>query len=159
MQVFIMRHGDASLDAASDAVRPLTHCGSEESRQMATWLEGQSVNIELVLVSPYLRARQTLGVVSEVLPLSAEEVLPELAPGGDSALVAGYLHALASEGVGSVLVISHLPLVGYLVTELCPQEAPPMFATSAIACVTVDAASGHGELDWQVSPGKLAQAM
>ncbi|HCN6999674.1 phosphohistidine phosphatase, partial [Klebsiella pneumoniae] len=24
MQVFIMRHGDAALDAASDSVRPLT---------------------------------------------------------------------------------------------------------------------------------------
>ncbi|PLL24197.1 phosphohistidine phosphatase, partial [Klebsiella pneumoniae] len=27
MQVFIMRHGDAALDAASDSVRPLTVCG------------------------------------------------------------------------------------------------------------------------------------
>ncbi|MDM7331488.1 phosphohistidine phosphatase, partial [Klebsiella pneumoniae] len=26
MQVFIMRHGDAALDAASDSVRPLTVC-------------------------------------------------------------------------------------------------------------------------------------
>ena len=43
MQVFIMRHGDAALDAASDSVRPLTPCGCDESRQMATWLKGQKV--------------------------------------------------------------------------------------------------------------------
>jgi phosphohistidine phosphatase len=68
MQVFIMRHGDAALDAASDSVRPLTLCGCDESRQMATWLEGQKVDIERVLVSPFLRAEQTLGVVGECMP-------------------------------------------------------------------------------------------
>ncbi|CDK69640.1 Phosphohistidine phosphatase SixA [Klebsiella pneumoniae IS22] len=31
MQVFIMRHGDAALDAASDSVRPLTTNGCDES--------------------------------------------------------------------------------------------------------------------------------
>ncbi|SQC91037.1 Phosphohistidine phosphatase sixA [Cedecea neteri] len=63
MQVFIMRHGDAALDAASDSVRPLTQCGCDESRLMATWLTGQVASIERVLVSPYLRAEQTLDVV------------------------------------------------------------------------------------------------
>ncbi|QUG74923.1 phosphohistidine phosphatase SixA [Erwinia sp. E602] len=159
MQVFIMRHGDAALDAASDSVRPLTHCGSNETRQMAAWLHGQSVTIERVMVSPYLRARQTLNAVREALPLPAgEDVLPELTPGGDPKSVGGYLQMLADQGVKSVLVISHLPLVGYLVAELCPQESPPMFATSAIARVDLDA-SGHGTLLWQVSPAKLAKAM
>lgn len=160
MQVFIMRHGDAALDAASDSVRPLTHCGCDETRQMAIWLNGQSVDIERVLVSPYLRAQQTLTQVREVLPLTdGEDVLPELTPGGDPALVACYLQVLANEGVKSALVISHLPLVGYLVAELCPQEAPPMFATSAIACIDFDAENATGKLEWQVSPAKLAKAM
>ncbi|QKJ87991.1 Phosphohistidine phosphatase SixA [Paramixta manurensis] len=160
MQVFIMRHGDAALDAASDSVRPLTHCGCHESRQMASWLNGQALKIERVLVSPYLRAGQTLSTVREALSLpEGEDVLPELTPGGDPALVASYLQTLANEGVESALVISHLPLVGYLVSELCPQEAPPMFATSAIACIDFDAEQGTGTLLWQVSPSKLAKAM
>ncbi|MBD8163690.1 phosphohistidine phosphatase SixA [Erwinia persicina] len=160
MQVFIMRHGDAALDAASDSVRPLTHCGCDETRQMANWLNGQSVDIERVLVSPYLRARQTLNTVREALPLpEGEDVLPELTPGGDPGLVACYLQVLANEGARSALVISHLPLVGYLVAELCPQEAPPMFATSAIACIEFDAENATGKLEWQVSPAKLARAI
>lgn len=127
---------------------------------MATWLNGQSVDIERVLVSPYLRAQQTLTQVREVFPLpEGEEVLPELTPGGDPALVACYLQVLANEGVKSALVISHLPLVGYLVAQLCPQEAPPMFATSAIACIDFDAENATGKLEWQVSPAKLAKAM
>ena len=154
-----MRHGDAALDAASDAVRPLTHCGCDESRQMATWLNDQSVNIDQVLVSPYLRAKQTLNTVREALTLpDREDVLPELTPGGDPAMVASYLQMLADKGRKSVLVISHLPLVGYLVTELCPQETPPMFATSAIACVEINGEQA-GQLLWQVSPAKLAKAV
>ncbi|UYU30926.1 phosphohistidine phosphatase SixA [Siccibacter colletis] len=162
MQVFIMRHGDAALDAASDAVRPLTHCGCDESRQMATWLKGQKVDIERVLVSPFLRAEQTLGVVSEVMNLPAtSDVLPELTPCGDVTQVGAYLHMLADEGVKSALVISHLPLVGYLVSELCPGEAPPMFTTSAIANVTLDAHNPCGVFNWQMSPCnlKMAKAM
>ena len=69
MQVFIMRHGDAALDAASDSVRPLTSCGCDESRLMANWLKGQKVDIERVLVSPFLRAEQTLDVVGECMNL------------------------------------------------------------------------------------------
>lgn len=139
MQVFIMRHGDAALEAASDSVRPLTLCGCNESRQMANWLNSQTPDIERVLVSPYLRAQQTLATVREAFPLpESQDVLPELTPGGDPEMVGCYLQALANEGVKSALVISHLPLVGYLVSELCPKEAPPMFATSAIACVEFD---------------------
>ena len=158
MQVFIMRHGDAALDAASDSVRPLTVCGCDESRQMATWLKGQKVDIERVLVSPFLRAEQTLDVVGECMNLpSSVDVLPELTPCGDVGLVSAYLQALCNEGVASALVISHLPLVGYLVSELCPGETPPMFTTSAIANVTLDE-TGKGVFNWQMSPCNLKMA-
>ena len=158
MQVFIMRHGDAALDAASDSVRPLTVCGCDESRQMATWLKGQKVDIERVLVSPYLRAEQTLDIVGECMNLPKHvDVMPELTPCGDVGMVSAYLQALANEGVATALVVSHLPLVGYLVSELCPGETPPMFTTSAIACVTLDA-DGKGEFLWQKSPCNLKMA-
>lgn len=95
-----MRHGEAALEAASDAVRPLTLCGRDESRQMAAWLNTKSVDIERVLVSPYLRAEQTLATVREALTLpEGEEVLPELTPGGNAEQVGSYLQALAMQGV------------------------------------------------------------
>ncbi|MBJ7221409.1 MULTISPECIES: phosphohistidine phosphatase SixA [unclassified Brenneria] len=157
MQVLIMRHGDAVPAAASDAQRPLSERGYDESRKMARWLDSRAVDIDRILVSPYLRARQTLEAIRGLLPMpESDECLPELTPGGDAGLVSGYLQTLAGEGVKAVLVISHLPLVGYLVAELCPDETAPMFATSAIACVSVDAQSGNGVVDWQMSPAQLA---
>lgn len=156
MQVLIMRHGDAVPDAASDAIRPLSARGVEESRQMASWLQNQNTEIDRVLVSPYVRAQQTLTTLRGVLPLPDDaDSLPELTPGGDAERVGDYLHALADGGVSSVLIVSHLPLVGYLVAALCPQICAPMFATSAIARVTLNADSDVGVFDWQVSPSQL----
>ncbi|ACS86373.1 MULTISPECIES: phosphohistidine phosphatase SixA [Musicola] len=156
MQVLIMRHGDAVPDAASDALRPLSLRGCDESRQMAAWLNDQAIDVDRVLVSPYVRALQTLQVVAESLPLPPEnESLPELTPGGNAELVGDYLLALAKEGAGTVLIISHLPLVGYLVAALCPGENAPMFATSAIACIQLDDATSEGVCQWHVSPSHL----
>ncbi|MCL2895231.1 phosphohistidine phosphatase SixA [Brenneria tiliae] len=157
MQVLIMRHGDAVPDAASDAQRPLSARGYDESRKMASWLNNQQLDIDRILVSPYLRARQTLEAIRGLLPLpEGDECLPELTPGGDAGFVGGYLQALAKEGTEAVLVVSHLPLVGYLVAELCSAENAPMFATSGVASVSIDAPSGRGVFDWQVSPAQLA---
>ncbi|MEY4474300.1 MAG: phosphohistidine phosphatase SixA [Pseudomonadota bacterium] len=156
MQVFIMRHGDAVLEAASDAQRPLTLCGRDESRQIACWLNDQLVDVKQILVSPFLRAMQTLDVVREVMVLPAkQEIMSDLTPGGDATFVCSYLQALAKKDCASVLIISHLPLVGYLVSELCPDQCPPMFATSAIACVDLNSDTGKGTFDWQVSPSQL----
>ncbi|CAQ83510.1 MULTISPECIES: phosphohistidine phosphatase SixA [Photorhabdus] len=157
MQVFIMRHGEAALDAISDSARQLTPRGCHESQEMAYWLEQQGPKIDLVLVSPYIRAEQTLQVVRKSLSLPVgEEVLPGLTPSGDAAMVSSYLQVLAEQGHDAVLVVSHLPLVGYLVAELCPAEIPLMFATSAITCVDLNNQTGKGTLVWQVSPSQLA---
>lgn len=159
MQIFIMRHGEAQLHAPSDAERPLTSQGEMLSTQAAAWLGSKVNSIDLVLVSPYLRAQQTLAAVRLALPLPANaEVLPELTPGGDERRIASYLHALGEQHeVKSVLLISHLPLVGNLVSELCPQLAPPMFVTSAIACVELGLSKSTGELGiGELSIGELS---
>ncbi len=127
---------------------------------MALWLNKQVPGIDLVLVSPFLRAEQTLSEVQDCLALPKKvEVLPSLTPDGDVVKVARHLEALAHQGLSAVLVISHLPLVGYLVSELCPNEAPPMFATSGIACIHYDPLNATGKLEWQVSPSRLDKAI
>ncbi len=150
-----MRHGEAMLNAASDALRALTANGRETSRHMAQWLNQQNVQIDHILVSPYLRARQTLEAMREALTLTLnEEVLPELTPNGEAEWVSDYLQRLQQQGVRCVLLVSHLPLVGYLVAELCPAEAPPMFAPAEIAAVELPT-EGYGRLLWQLNPAKL----
>ena len=164
MQVFIMRHGEAGHQAATDAQRALTPRGREESQRVATWLAAQyskitevdTAGIERALVSPYLRAQQTFDVVKPLLPAIKEtEIWDALTPDCTPRPVADYLTALAASGLSSVLVVSHLPLVGYLVADLCTGEVPPMFATSGLAHLHIDASTGQGKLLRLIQPNQL----
>lgn len=153
MLIMIMRHGEAAMHAPSDAERSLTEHGRQHCIQTANWLKTQvpslaKSGLDKALVSPYLRAQQTMDAVSSVLDAESIETLPELTPSGNEERVADYLLALAEQGVSSVLVVSHLPLVGYLVSELCPDVYPPMFATSAVVGITLDPENDEAEVDW-----------
>lgn len=157
MRVLIMRHGEAGMHAPSDAERSLTEFGKAHSIEAAKWIATQltSFNIsqlDKALVSPYLRAQQTLNAVSTVLNINNIETVSELTPSGNEERVADYLRVLAGQGVSSVMIVSHLPLVGYLVTELCPDIYPPMFATSAVVGITLDAETGLATVDWHYHP-------
>ena len=152
MKVVVMRHGDAVLGADDDAARALTSLGREQSRAMALWLQQQMPHLDRVLVSPYLRAQQTWQTIRDLFGEVRVDVLDELVPHGHSAPVADYLRALEGE-VENLLVISHLPLVGYLVADLCPVQLPPMFVTSAMVAVELQGAQGN--LLWQQAPHLL----
>lgn len=155
MQITIMRHGEASMHANSDAERPLTSIGEAQSQQMASMLVKQTEPFDLVLVSPYLRAQQTWQSMRTLLP-SAREVMTceDITPYGDSSRAAEYIRALVEvHGYKSILVVSHLPLVGYMCTEFLPGSQPPMFLTGAAAVIDYDLDSGKASLLESLVPG------
>jgi len=57
----------------------------------------------------------------------------------------------AQVGASSALVVSHLPLVGLLVADLCKGAMMPSFTTSSIACVELDLDNWQGQLLWHES--------
>jgi phosphohistidine phosphatase len=108
----------------------------------------QLPRIDRVLVSPFLRAQQTWEAIQTCLPVPVQiEDVHDLVPYGRSEVVTDYLRALDDE---YVLIISHLPLVGYIVNDLCANAVPPMFVTSGMAGVTL--VDGKGRLDWLEGP-------
>ncbi|MCR3937948.1 MULTISPECIES: phosphohistidine phosphatase SixA [Aeromonas] len=151
MKIYIMRHGQAGMNAKTDEQRPLTEQGIEESIHMAGWLAPQLAgSLNLVIHSNYLRARQTWQAITPVLPKALKvEESGDITPYGDPAFVASYLTALAAEH-DNILMVSHLPLVGYLVQSLCPAAGAPMFATSGLACIEWQ--DGKGVLLWLEGP-------
>ncbi len=69
MKIYIMRHGQAGMNAKTDEQRPLTEQGIEESIHMASWLAPQLDGVlDLVVHSNYLRARQTWQSICSELP-------------------------------------------------------------------------------------------
>lgn len=120
MQLFLMRHGDAGFDAQSDRDRTLTDLGRHHTVVMSNWLARSITDFDLVLVSPYLRAQQTWQELSQHFPeprkwLVADDLVPSGDPANVAALIVAYAELYKAD---RVLVISHMPLLGYLVSEL-----------------------------------------
>lgn len=146
MKVCIMRHGEAGFSASSDSSRSLTPFGIRQAIQAGQWLKQQNFQFDIGLVSPYLRAQQTLAELSSQVSVSTVETDKLLVPGGNPEYIANLLSTFSSQGFEQVIIVSHLPLVGYLVNELCPDISPPMFPTASIACIELT--STIGKLEW-----------
>ncbi len=71
MELYILRHGIAVEPGTPgyerDADRPLTPEGERKLKQIARAMEALGLSFDLILSSPYLRARQTAEIVAEVL--------------------------------------------------------------------------------------------
>ena len=134
-----MRHGQAEMMANSDSERALTKLGRSESERMASSLAEQGITFDAIIVSPYLRALQTWESVRPFFPeVSNVQTIDSLTPSGNAHKAVNEILALQAIGVKNLLIVSHLPLVGYIVGELAPAAGVPAFATSAV---------GHLELD------------
>lgn len=152
MQLFLMRHGEAGFDANSDKARVLTSDGIQQAQQMAQKLKQHVSSFDLVLLSPYIRVQQTWEQVKETFPATSDiKVLDELVPSSAPDRTALMINAYAEQiKASNVLVISHMPLLGYLVSELVSGTEPPLFATAGLALLNIQAE--HAEHVWQQSP-------
>ncbi|GLT17406.1 phosphohistidine phosphatase SixA [Vibrio zhanjiangensis] len=154
MKILIMRHGEAEHYANSDAERALTKKGKQESIEaVKQCVENGYTHLDLVLVSPYLRAQQTWQAVASHFCAKQIKVCDDITPYGDAGRVGDYISAIAEvEQPTSILLVSHLPLVGYLTSELVPELAPPMFPTSGIVGIEYDIERRKGELVLNIRP-------
>jgi phosphohistidine phosphatase len=154
MKIFIMRHGEAGHIAFSDAERELTERGIRQSQAVARAVVSQGFGeIEQVLVSPYIRAQQTWDAIKPELTVAESATYDEITPYGDAEDVFHYVSALAqTKNLSSLMLISHLPLVGYLTAEFVKGMTPPMFPTSGLVCLEFDPESQQGEFLWHVHP-------
>ncbi|WP_369959386.1 phosphohistidine phosphatase SixA [Pseudomonas benzenivorans] len=110
MRLWLLRHGEAELQAPSDAERALTAHGREEVAQVTVQLQGRL--LATILASPYARAQQTAALVRDALGFAGPLLtVPWLTPDGDPRQV---LAQLDRYDAGELLLVSHQPLVGAL---------------------------------------------
>jgi phosphohistidine phosphatase SixA len=68
MNLFLLRHAIAvepgALSGASDAARPLSPEGKEKMRKIARGMKALDLSFDLILSSPYVRARETAEIVA-----------------------------------------------------------------------------------------------
>lgn len=133
MRLWVLRHGQAEPHAATDAKRPLTEFGRQEVLGMVQRLLQEPPDV--ILASPYLRAQQTAELVREQLSMRRAVVTVDWAtPDGDPLAV---LDHIAERSEANVLLVSHQPLVGQLLSlavEGHRQAHYPM-PTAGLACL------------------------
>ena len=86
MNLYLLRHGLAVEQTIPsfklDSDRPLTAEGRKKTARLATFLRRLEISFDLILTSPYVRARQTAEIVAEKLGTpKALELSKYLAPG------------------------------------------------------------------------------
>ena len=99
MNLYILRHGIAvepgTPGYAKDADRPLTPEGERKLRQIAEAMEALELSFDLILSSPYLRARQTAEIIAEALKARKKlELSDSLTPGGSTKKLVELLNRL-----------------------------------------------------------------
>ena len=166
MQVYIMRHGEAqgclALDSKADTQRALTVEGETEAKIMATWFDKMNIKPKHIFVSPYVRAQQTCTLVAEkvkspITTLNFITPLDEAKPVHD--FIDGWISEQGSDSdkaerlaEESLLIVSHMPLVCFLVAELTEPNNAPIFATGGVAHIDYDINKMQGELKRLISP-------
>lgn len=147
IDVVLMRHGEAQALAGQDAARPLTQWGRDAVQAAACELAKKAPSAQGVLSSPYLRARETAAIVSEVLKLPLLPESAELVPSGDSDQLAAWLLAEARP----VIWVFHMPLIGRLIQDLTGCDVFPKTASVFGLKLFPGAQSRHQhQLEWQL---------
>lgn len=157
--LYLIRHAvaeDRGDDWPDDTKRPLTTKGEARMREVVAGLASMDPQIEDVLTSPLVRAKQTADLLLEgLLPAPRLSIVPALAPGGSPQQVAEALSGHA--GACAVAIVGHEPGLGDLAAWLVGAKTPFGFKKGGICRIDVAKLppSGSGELRWFATPKML----
>ena len=123
MNLYVLRHGIAVESGTPgyerDSERPLTPKGKRQLRQIAAAMKKMDLRFDLILSSPFLRARQTAEIIAKNLR-SCEKQLAfsdALTPAGNPKALIQQLNELHPEPE-NVLLVGHEPYLGQVVALL-----------------------------------------
>ncbi len=147
MRLYIMRHGEAEQHTHVDSQRDLNERGKFEAFNAGKRLSIQRYRLDGVWVSEYKRAQQTYDEVEKSIEClqvkSSNKILPSSRPQEVQKLLDSWL---LNDDLQSVLIVSHMPLVSYLVDILCEDVGAILFPTAAIAEIDYDPTLSVGRL-------------
>jgi phosphohistidine phosphatase len=122
MNLYILRHGIAvdpgSPDYPRDADRPLTPKGERKLQRITDAMQALDLSFDLILSSPYVRARQTAELVAEAYHARKKvEFTDALVPGGSHKKLIELINGLKPVPE-NVLLSGHEPYLSGLISLL-----------------------------------------
>jgi phosphohistidine phosphatase len=164
MKLYILRHGIAvepgTPGYANDAARPLTPEGERKLGQIVEAMEALEISFDLILSSPYLRARQTAEIVAEGLRARKRLELSDcLTPCGSTKKLVELLNGL-QPSPENVLLVGHEPFLSGLISLLVSgKETLAIVMKKGGLCKLSTESLKHGRcaaLEWLLTPKQMA---
>ena len=117
MEIYLVRHG-AAYDKQEDPERHLNKDGVSQCHLTGKALKRLGIQFDLIVSSPKARARQTAEIIADESGYSREEIkiTEVLVPTALPNDTLSYLNNFAD--VKRILLVGHLPLLGYLASVL-----------------------------------------
>jgi phosphohistidine phosphatase len=164
MNLYIIRHGIAeelgTNNGYHDSQRALTEAGRKKMHGIADGLRACGVKFNLILSSPYLRARETAEILAEVFNMKDKLAFSE------NLIPPGYLEQLIDEineqyPVDNLAIVGHEPALSSLVSILLSGQ-PVLNVTmkkGGVCHLSMDKLQLEGgtTLEWLLTPSQLAK--
>lgn len=163
MRIYLVRHSNAvELSAGEyedDSQRPLTEKGCEKMETITSALKELGMNPNLIVSSPYVRARQTAEILAKGLKYHPEiEINDALVPMGDVDAIVGEINEKYQ--VEELVLVGHEPSLSTLTGTLTSGN-PDMGMTlkkGGVCCLLVDdlRVERRATLEWLLTPKILS---
>ena len=162
MNIYIVRHAIAVERGTSgyedDSQRPLTGAGRRKMKKISKGLERLGVKPDIILTSPFVRARDTAKILGDRFDMTdkiyfSEHLIP---PGNFEALV---FEIHEKYDLANVALVGHEPMLSSLVSWLTTGDtvARITLKKGGVACLTSDSLyqDGRAVLEWLLTPAVM----
>lgn len=170
MQLILVRHGlaqdreeFAQRTNLEDSFRPLTLKGRKKmmriSRELKSWLG----EVDLIVASPYARAKQTAEVLLEEFGQRKIREASELVPHSPPNMFLQWLKA-HGKTYKKIIAVGHEPQMSAFASYLMTGSSEPilMLKKSGVACLQLsswtDLLPGEAELIWLLQPKQFPES-
>lgn len=165
MNLYVIRHAIAAAagdnEDESDSERPLTEKGRKKMRQIAKALRHLGVEFDLILSSPYVRARETAQILGDVFKKKNDILFSDnLIPLGNPELLIAEINE--NHRVDSLALVGHEPHLSTLIGLLTAESAKfdMTLKKGGVCYLTADDLhhpDHHATLEWLLTPGILVE--
>ena len=164
MNLYIIRHAiavdEGTPEYEQDSERPLTDKGKKKMRQIAKGLRTLSVDFDLILSSPYVRAKETAEILADVFKVKADIAFSDnLIPMGDPDLLIAEMNE--KYNVNSIALVGHEPHLTALISLLVSDHAGVDITLKKGGVCRLSADDLHhirkAALEWLLTPGILVE--
>lgn len=165
MNLYLIRHAiavdEATTEYELDSERPLTDKGRKKMRQIAKGLRNLGVEFDLILASPYVRARETAEILADIFKARKKITLSDqLVPMASPELLIAEINE--NYTVDSIAVVGHEPYLSNLVALLIAENAKIdlTFKKGGVCYLLADDLHHRDHcatLEWLLTPGILVE--